>query len=85
MLANKTTGSTYSGPIHVDTGPSFNNFVGSGTAVPVGNGILTFSDANNATFYYDLDAGTGAARRLFRRPRRLPPYDLGTGPQPTCT
>jgi len=32
MLANKSSAATYSGPIYVDVGPPFNNFVGSGTA-----------------------------------------------------
>ena len=85
MLANKATGSMYFGPIYVDTGPSFNNFVGSGTAVPVGNGTVTFSDANNATFYYDLNAGTGGGAAAVSQTKTIAPYDLGTGPQPTCT
>ncbi len=63
MLAKRTmpAGNAYGGPIYVDIGPPFNNFLGTGTGTPVGNGTLTFSDANHGTFHYDLNAGTGGA------------------------
>ena len=77
MLANRTTGSTFSGPIYVDSGPPFSNFVGSATAVLIGNGTLIFTDANNGSFSYAVNA-TAQTKSIAR-------FDLGTGPQPTCT
>ncbi len=84
MLASKTAGSTYAGPIYVDIGPPFNNFIGTGTAMPVGNGTLTFSDANNGTFHYDLNAGSGGSPVPVSQTKTLARYDLFTGPQVTC-
>ena len=54
MLADRTlpTGNVYSGPIYVDRGPPFNNFVGAGVPTPVGNGQMTMTDANNGSFAY---------------------------------
>jgi hypothetical protein len=85
MLANRTTTSSYSGSIYVDSGPPFNNFVGTGTPMPVGNGTLTFSDANNGTFAYSLNAGTGGSAMPVVQTKAIARYDLGTGAQPTCT
>src|SRR4030095_3489091 len=61
MLASRTKPATRenNGRIYVNGPPPFDTFVGSGTATPVGDGTLTFSDANNGTFHYELDAGTG--------------------------
>ncbi len=87
MLADRTTPSSnaYAGKINVDIGPPFNNFVGTGTPMPVGNGTLTFSDANNGTFHYELNAGTGGSPVLVSQTKAIARYDLGTGAQPTCT
>jgi hypothetical protein len=85
MLADRTTATTYAGKIYVDIGPPFNNFVGTGTPTEVGNGTLTFSDANNGTFHYDLNAGTGGSPVLVSQTKAIERYNLGTGPQPTCT
>ena len=77
MLANRTTGNTYAGEINVDSGPPFNNFVGAGVKTMVGNGTLTFADANNGSFSYTVNGVPGS--------KAITRYDLGTGPQPTCT
>jgi serine protease len=77
MLATRTSGNTYSGPIYVDSGPAFNAYVGAGVAAQVGNGTLVFADANNGSFSYTVN-GTTQAKSIAR-------YDLATGPQPTCT
>ncbi len=79
MLANRTApaSNAYSGPIYVDSGPPFNNFVGAGMPTQVGIGTLTFSDANNGSFAYTVN-GTPQNKAISR-------FDLGTGPQPTCT
>ncbi len=77
MLASRTGGNTFSGPINVDTGPPFNNFVGSGTPSAVGSGTLAFADANSGSFSYTVN-GTTQTKPIAR-------YDLGTGPQPLCT
>ena len=68
MLANRTTGNTYSGPIYVDSGPPFNNFVGAGMPTQVGNGTLTFTDANNGSF--DLHGATGTIAEQGDQPLR---------------
>ena len=52
-------------PINVDNGPPFNNFVGAGGPTMVGNGTLTFADANNGSFSYTRQW------RPRRSPRRL--------------
>ena len=87
MLANRTTptSNTYTGDINVDVGPPFNNFVGSGTFSKVGTGTLTFGDGNNGTFDYQLNAGTGGSPVAVNQTKVLTRFDLGTGPQPTCT
>jgi hypothetical protein len=79
MLANRTTpaGNAYNGPIYVDSGPPFNNFIGAGMPTQVGSGTLTFSDASNGSFDYTVN-GTAQHKAISR-------FDLGTGPQPTCT
>ena len=79
MLAPSTapTGNRFAGTIYVDSGPPFNNYVGAGVPSAVGNGTLTFADANNGSFDYDVN-GTHQVKSITR-------YDLGTGPQPTCT
>ncbi len=59
MLTARTspTSNVYSGPVYVDTGPAFNNFVGSGTPTQVGTGTLTFTDADNGVLSYAVVAG----------------------------
>jgi hypothetical protein len=79
MLANRTApaGNAYSGPIYVNSGPPFNNFVGAGMPTQVGTGTLTFADANNGSFAYTVNA-TAQNKAISR-------FDLGTGAQPACT
>ncbi len=77
MLANRTTGNAFSGPIYVNSGPPFNNFVGPAIPALIGKGTLTFTDANNGSFAYAVNA-TVQTKSIAR-------FDLGTGPQPTCT
>jgi len=86
MLGNRTTSTSnvYGGDINVNAGPPFNNFVGAATFIKVGTGTLTFSDANNGTFDYRLDAGTGGSPVAVNQTKVLTRFDLGTGPQPTC-
>jgi len=83
MLAGRTTptGNAYKGDIYVDVGPPFNNFAGSGVATKVGDGTVTFTDANNGSFFYELTAG-GATNVQQTKP--ITRFSLG-GAQPTCT
>jgi len=78
MLAGRTTptGNTYTGKIYIDVGPSFNNYTGTALAVPVGDGTLTFSDADNGSFSYNIN-GVAQTKPIQR-------FDLVTGPQPVC-
>ena len=85
MLAGRGMGNTYTGPIYVDTGPPFHNFVGTGVPTAVGSGTLAFTDANNGSFSYNLDAGTGGSPVAVTQTKPLTRFDLGTGPQPVCT
>jgi len=66
MLTARTspTSNVYSGPVYVDTGPAFNNFVGSGTPAPVGMGTLTFTDADNGVLAYGVTAGGGNVQQV---------------------
>ena len=86
MLGDRSTptSNVYTGDINVDVGPPFNNFVGPATFSKVGTGTLTFIDANNGTFDYHLDAGTGGSPVAVNQTKVLTRFDLGTGPQPTC-
>ena len=45
-------------------------------AIAVGDGTLTFSDADNGSFFYDIN-GVEQTKAIQR-------FDLATGPQPTC-
>jgi YVTN family beta-propeller protein len=85
MLASRGAGNTYSGPIYVDTGPPFDNFAGAGVPTEIGLGTLTFSDANNGSFNYYLNTGSGGSPVAVIQTKPLARFDLGTGPQPTCT
>jgi hypothetical protein len=78
MTATKTAAGTYSGTLYQTRGPPFNAVPWDPFAVvptQVGTGTLTFSDANNGTFFYTIGAVTQAkaiTREVF-------------GPLPTCT
>ena len=87
MLADKVPGTaaTYSGDLLADSGPPFSAFVGTGMATKVGTGTLTFSDANNGSFHYDLNTGTGGSPVPVAQTKFITRYDLFTGPQVTCT
>ena len=59
MTANRTGNNVFSGVIFESHGPAFNATPFNPSAVsysPVGAGTLTFSDANNATFAYTVNA-----------------------------
>ena len=62
MLADRTsaTSNAYSGTINSNVGSPFDNYTGNSPAVPVGTGILTFSDADNGTFDYTIASAGGA-------------------------
>jgi len=80
MLANNTTGTTYTGDILATAGPPFNSVpFPPVTAAPtkVGTGTVTFTDVSNGSFDYTVN-GTHQMKAITR-------FDLGTGPQPTCT
>jgi hypothetical protein len=58
MTAPKTAPNTYSGALYTTTGPAFNAVPFSPAqvaATQVGNGTLTFSDANDGTFAYTVN------------------------------
>src|SRR5437763_17117827 len=58
MLATRTapTSNVYTGLIYTTSGPPFNNFVGADTASAVGSGTLTFSNVDNGSFGYTVNA-----------------------------
>ena len=62
MLADRisATSNAYSGTINSNVGSPFDNYTGNSPAVPVGTGILTFSDADNGTFDYTIASAGGA-------------------------
>jgi hypothetical protein len=80
MLAIETSEGTFSGPIYVDNGPPFNDYVGSAVPTAVGNGTLTFTDDNNGSFAYTVRATMPATTQT----KAITRFDLGTGPQPKC-
>jgi hypothetical protein len=77
MLGIQATPGTFSGPIYVDRGPAFNNYNAAAVPSAVGGGTLTFTDANNGSFASNVN-GIPQTKAITR-------FDLGTGPQPTCT
>jgi len=78
MLASRPlpTGSVFSGPIYVDTGPPFDAFTGAAVPTSIGYGQLSMTDADNGTFAYTVN-GISQVKPLTR-------FDVGTGPRPTC-
>jgi len=61
MTAPKSAPNTYSGTFYTTTGPAFNAMPFNPVSVvstAVGNGTLTFSDANNGSFSYTLNGVT---------------------------
>ena len=61
MTANRIGNNVYSGALYETRGPAFNSVPFDSSAVsyrPVGNGTLTFSDANNGTFGYTVNGIT---------------------------
>jgi len=77
MTAVKTANDTYTGTLYQTHGPAFNAmpFAPKFVATAVGTGTLTFSDANNGTFAYTVNAISQTktiTRQVF-------------GPLPTCT
>jgi hypothetical protein len=92
MLTTRTApgSNVYSGPIYVDAGPPFNNFVGAGKPTQIGTATLTFADANNGTFAYTVNTPAAAAMGMtiaaaVAQQKAITRFDLGTGAQPTCT
>jgi hypothetical protein len=92
MLTTRTAAGSnvYSGPIYVDTGPPFNNFVGAGKPTQIGTATLTFADANSGTFAYTLNTAAAAKAGMaiaaaVAQQKSISRFDLGTGSQPTCT
>ena len=83
MLADRTpaTSNSYKGDVNVSVGPPFNNFAGKFAPTKVGDATITFSDANNGSFFYQVTAG-GATNVQQTKP--ITRYSLG-GAQPTCT
>jgi uncharacterized repeat protein (TIGR01451 family) len=78
MLASRTTptGNAYTGTIYVDRGPSFDSFVGTANSFVVGSGTLTFADAHNATFDYNVNGVT--------QTKSVTQFDLRSGTAPVC-
>ncbi len=79
-LATETSDSTFEGPIYVNSGPPFNNYIGMGVPNAIGNGTLTFTDANNGSFDYTVKPMMSRTTQT----KAITRFDLGTGPQPTC-
>jgi len=78
MLASRTTptSNAYTGTIYVDRGPPFDNFVGTANSFVVGSGTLTFADARNASFAYDVNGVS--------QTKAITLFDLRTGTAPVC-
>ncbi len=78
MLAsrNTPTSNAYTGTIYVDRGPPFDNYVGNANSFVAGSGTLTFSDARNAIFAYDVN-GVSQSKAITL-------FDLRTGTAPVC-
>ena len=78
MTANKTTDNTYAGTLYETRGPAFNAVPFDPATIsllPVGDGTLTFTDVDHATFHYvvnGVDQTKSIVRQVF-------------GPMPTCT
>jgi hypothetical protein len=89
MLATATVagGNTFKGDINLSTGPAFNNFTGNvPPATKVGDGTITFSDANTGTFAYNLNVGTGGATTAISQVKPITRFVLVPGsPQPVCS
>jgi len=88
MLATRTasTSNAYHGEVNVTTGPAFNDFTGGFHATPVGDGTITFTDANTGTFAYNLNAGTGGASSAISQSKPITRYVLVASiAQPVCT
>ena len=82
MSANKTAPNVYAGTLLQVTGPAFDavpfppvGSPGGATAATVGNGSLTFADANNGMFVYTVN-GISQTKAITRQQ---------FGPMPTCT
>ena len=82
MSANKTAPNVYGGTLLQVTGPAFDavpfppvGSPGGATATSVGNGSLTFTDANTGMFAYTVN-GISQAKAITRQQ---------FGPMPTCT
>jgi hypothetical protein len=87
MLASRTApgGNAYHGDVFASIGPPFNNFAGAAPASKVGDGTITFSDANNGTFAYNLNMGTGGATTAISQAKAITRFVLdGSTPQPAC-
>ena len=88
MLAGLTTpgGNAYHGDIYVSVGPSFNNFAGANASTKVGDGTITFSDANTGTFAYNLNMGTGGATTAISQSKPITRFVLdASSAQPVCS
>ncbi len=67
-------------------GPPFNNFAGTNGSTKVGDGTITFSDANTGTFAYNLNAGTGGATSAIAQSKPITRFVLDAGSaQPSCS
>jgi len=88
MLAGRTTptSNAYHGDLYADVGPPFNNFAGAATATKVGDGTITFTDASNGTFAYNLIMGTGGATTAIAQSKAITRFVLDASTtQPVCT
>jgi hypothetical protein len=87
MLASRTTpeGNAFHGDINADVGPPFSNFAGNATPTKVGEGTITFTDANTGTFAYELNAGTGGAATAVSQSKPITRFVLDASTaQPVC-
>jgi hypothetical protein len=79
MTAPKTTSGVYSGTFYRLSGPAFSTVPfpslgspGGATAIAVGSGTLTFSDANNGSFAYTIN-GSAQTKPITRQIFGAPP------------
>jgi len=80
--SNPSPGS-FTAKLYATTGPPFNAvpFVKTGAAPPpIGTATLTFTDANNGSFHYDVTLPTGTVSQTKAITRQL----LGNAPMATC-
>ena len=81
---SKSAPPVFQADLYATTGPPFNAvpFVKTGpTPLPIGSATVTFTDASNGSFHYDVNLPTGKVSQT----KAITRQPLGSTPIPTCT